>query len=113
MLVHRQYLGLKRQELAGMLNIRPQTLSLMEDNRQPIPEGIWKDLDRLIDAFDRDVARLGAQALESEDVLKVRLWRTPVEGFPPPGWWQRVVAEVMRQFPDRIEPVYPEDDKDD
>jgi transcriptional regulator with XRE-family HTH domain len=105
-------LGLEQVDMAEMLGVRPNTYQSWESGRDPIPTGIWAEIEALFERFDREVAEFMATVPEGGDKVRVRVWRTRKDELPPNRWWQRIVAEGMRRDP-RIEPVFPEDDKDD
>lgn len=110
LLTARTYLGLNRDELAQTLNVRAGTMQSWENGRAPIPTGLWSDITRLFEEFEKDVAAVLDQAAASDDdQVRVRVWRKANAQTPFPGWRMRVVSEAMRRDP-RIEPTFAEDD---
>ncbi|NKY47997.1 Aca2/YdiL-like domain-containing protein [Nocardia cerradoensis] len=112
--VARRYFGVERPEFGDLLGgVRPNTVQSWESGRDPIPSTIWSEIDRLYARFESEVEELVVSvADQAGDRIRVRVWRAKSDHCATPQWWQRVVAEAMRRDP-RIEPVYPEDDKDD
>ncbi|WP_280332043.1 helix-turn-helix domain-containing protein [Nocardia wallacei] len=105
--VSRRYLGLERDEMAAALRMSPSSYQRMENGQAGIPAGIWEEIDRLMESFDKDVEALLEQA--NDGPLKVRVWRGKATNRAYPGMWQRAVSEAMRENP-QIEPVFPEDE---
>lgn len=113
MLAYRKFFGLDRKQFAAILNVRLSTLQRWENGQDNIRSDVWDTLARIHEKFEADVAGVLSLAEESDaDRVRVRVWRSDTSQHQFPEWWQRVVSEAMIREP-RIEPVFPEDDKDD
>lgn len=104
----REYLGLTPIEMAVLLRMAERSYKALESGRAAIPQGVWADIQKLTDVFDKRVTELLEKAGEGE--LRVRVWRgetTELEGVPS-GMWRMIVAQAMQDNPN-IEPYFPED----
>ena len=111
MLIARRYLGLERGEMATVLRVRETSYQRWENGQDPIPDGVWSDIEQLYTRFEDQVqALLAATPTTGEDPHRVRVWRGRTKDQPFPGHWQRIVSEARRRDP-RITPVFPDDDE--
>ncbi|WP_280420015.1 hypothetical protein [Nocardia carnea] len=106
MWVARTYLGYDPKQMALALNVRAGTYQRWESNKDPIPTGIWDELNTLYAEFDQQVAGIVARALEDPDadVVPIPVARHETRDHPVPKHHHRVVGEAARRDP-RIEPV--------
>jgi transcriptional regulator with XRE-family HTH domain len=112
MFTARTFFGIEQRDMAALLKVRLSTYQRWENGRDPIPAGIWSDVDALFERFDDEVAQMVTAAEDAPEVVRVRVWRSRNEHHPFPGWWARVVGEALRRT-EKLEPVFPEDDKDE
>jgi transcriptional regulator with XRE-family HTH domain len=103
--VAREYLGLTGDWLARRLDVNPRTVRSWEQGRDPIPDGVRKeiiDLEELTASFVADVV---GQFLDRPDPVVItyrsdaeyrRAW--PDARFPA-AWHRAIVARVAREVP--------------
>lgn len=97
----REYLGLTTESLAGMLDVRHDTLRRWESGRDPIPHRVREQVEQIEDYTGRAVDELVAALRDARDVA-VPVYRTdaawhaarPDAAHLPARWWRHVVMRA-------------------
>lgn len=101
----REWLGLSGQWLADHLDVNPRTIRSWEQGRDPIPDGVRLEVERLEEQSGEIVDRL-VEALSGMRDPLVRTYQTDEQyreyepGQPwPAAWHRRVVARAAQEVP--------------
>lgn len=102
----REYLGLTIEALAGMLGVNPRTVRSWEAGRDPIPERIRLDVER-VEAMTAEAVGELVAALNDARNPAVQVYRTdkamhtarPGMDHLPARWWRHVVARACHEVP--------------
>lgn len=105
----RDWLGLSAGDMAAELNMSRRSYQRMERGDEPIPAGVWADLQDVDDRMDEAVERVVAAAIAEDeqtgaDVLHLRV-------FPDDSTWDRQVLARAIHLRRRIVPKFADDDK--
>lgn len=113
--VVREWLGLSGQELADMLKVNARTVRSWEQGRDPIPDGIRLEVERL-EELTAQAVNAGIEALMDLPDPAVVTYSTDEQyrkhepDAPwPAAWHRRVVARIAQEVPGLVV-VEPEED---
>lgn len=104
--VVREYLGLTLESLAGMLDVRPDTVRKWEYGRAPIPYRIREDLEK-IEAYTATAVGEMVTALQDARDPAVLVPMTdeqlhdarPDMAHLPARWYRHVIARAVHEVP--------------
>lgn len=102
----REYLGLTRDDLAGALSVREDTVRKWEAGREPIPYRVLEEVERL-EVYTANAVALAVDGLESSRDPMAVVYRTDadlrtqgvVESWCTARWWRHVVARAAHEVP--------------
>ena len=102
----REYLGLTLESLAAMLAVNPRTLRSWESGRDPVPERIREEVERVEAMTAAAVGELVDALGDARDPAVVVYRRDadmhtarPDAAHLPARWWRHVVARACHEVP--------------
>lgn len=82
----REILGLTGDQLAAHLHVNPRTVRSWEQGRDPVPEGVWAEVDTLLARAQQEVDRVTSYL--ATGVVPSQ------PGWYPDRYWRHILARA-------------------